>query len=86
MRQVIRKSREVAVPKREKVNGKSGTTSIKSLRETLQHPVEQRPGGEASMEILEDANAAWEEQIGALLDSFSAKEGTDYEISDPAQS
>lgn len=85
MRGVIRKSRAVAVAKREKVDGKSeSVTSIKSLRQTLQHPDEQRVSREASVEILEDANAAWEEQIGALLDSFAAKEGDEYEISDSA--
>ena len=85
MRGVIRKSRAVAVAKREKVDGKSeSVTSIKSLRQTLQHPDQQRIGGEASVEIIEDANAAWEEQIGALLDSIAAKEGDEYEISDSA--
>jgi len=84
MRQVIRKSREVAVAKREQANGNSGTTSIKALRQAVQHPVEQGSVREASVEIIEDANAAWEEQIGALLDSFSAKEGADYEIQNPA--
>lgn len=84
MRQIIRKSREVAVPKRDKVNGKSGSASTSTVRETVQHPDKQSASGKAEMEILQNANAAWAEQIGALFDIISEKEGVEYEVSDLA--
>jgi nitrogenase subunit NifH len=85
MRLVIRKSREVvvAVAKREKINGKA-ETSTSTVSETLQHSDEHRASRKTEMEISEAADNAWSEQIGALLDSFVAKEGEEWEITDSA--
>lgn len=87
MRQVIRKSREVAVAKREKVNGKSGTVGTDSnvSPETLQHSNKSAVVPKAEMEECQVADAAWEEQIGALFDLIAAKEG-EFEISEDPQS
>jgi hypothetical protein len=84
MRQVIRKSREVAIPKRDKVNGTAESTSNTAVCETVQHPVKQRTSGEAPVEVLEAADNAWEEQIGTLLDFISEKEGFEFEVADSA--
>lgn len=84
MRQIIRKSREVAVPKRDKVNGKSRAASTSTVCETLQHSDQQSVVRKTEMEVLKDADAAWAEQIGALFDIISEKEGIEYEVSDLA--
>lgn len=84
MRLVIRKYREVTVAKREKVNGKAASNSTSAVRETVQHPDERGTSGQTEMEIIQAADNAWSEQIGALLDSFSAKEGEEWEVSDSA--
>jgi hypothetical protein len=81
MRLVIRRSREIVVAKREKVNGKA-TISTSAVCETVQSTNERRIGGETEMEIVQAADTAWSEQIGALLDSFSEKEGGEWEVSD----
>ena len=85
MRQIIRKSREVAVPKRDKVNGKSGSTrnATPAVSETVQHSNESGTVGKTEVEESQAADNAWEDQIGALFDLISAKEG-EFEISDPA--
>jgi len=85
LRGVIRKYRELAVPaKREKVNGKSESTRTSTVRETLQHPVKSGTGSETELEIVQAADNAWSEQIGALLDIIAEKEGVEFEISDSA--
>lgn len=87
MRQIIRKSREVAVPKRDKVNGKSGKTGSDSVvvPEAIQHSNKPAVGAKTEMEECQAADAAWEEQIGALFDFISSKEG-EFEISEDPQS
>jgi hypothetical protein len=87
MRQIIRKSREVAVPKRDKVNGKSGKAESNNVvvPETIQHSDKSAASREAEMEECQVADAAWEEQIGALFDFIAAKEG-EFEISEDPQS
>lgn len=83
MRQVIRKSREVAVPKRDKVNGKSGKAGSEDIvvAETIQHSDQSAVSAEVEMEECQAADVAWEEQIGALFDLISSKEG-EFEISE----
>lgn len=87
MRQIIRKSREVAVPKREKVNGKSGKVESDSIvvPQTVQHSDQSAVSTKAEMDECQVADAAWEEQIGALFDFIAAKEG-EFEISEDPQS
>jgi hypothetical protein len=85
MRQIIRKSREVAVPKREtKVNGKSESPGIEAVPTPVQRKDERGTSGEAPMEVEQAADNAWSEQIGALLDLISEKEGIEVEIQDAA--
>lgn len=87
LRQIIRKSREVAVPKRDKVNGKSGNagTGSSTQIEAVQHSDKPGVSGEAEVEERQVADAAWDDQIGALFDFIAAKEG-EFEITDPSQS
>lgn len=87
-RLIVRKSREVvAEAKREKVNGNNAETgSTGSVHETVQYSNKPGVSGEASMEILETADNAWQEQIGTLLNLISSKEGEEWVISDSAQS
>lgn len=86
MRQIIRKSREVAVPKRDKVNGKSGKAGVvESTSQAVQHSNQPAVGAKAELEERQVADAAWDEQIGALFDFIAAKEG-EFEISEDSQS
>lgn len=103
LRGVIRKSREIAIAKREGINGKSESKSVGStgsggssegisgnivgdvdVREAIQHPDEQRAGAKTELEIGKAADAAWQEQIGTLLDYLSEEEGIEWEVADSA--
>jgi hypothetical protein len=87
LRQIIRKSREVAVPKRDKVNGKSGnvgTVEPASIK-AIQHSNQSGVSAKTEVEEHAVADAAWDDQIGALFDFIAAKEG-EFEITDSSQS
>lgn len=103
LRGVIRKSREIAIAKREEVNGTTkSTTNSRSytvigteestgsgsgdiaIPETVRNPTQRTASPKTELEIGEAADAAWQDQVGALLDFMHSKEGIEWEVADPS--
>ena len=59
--------------------------TTKASKPTVLHPKQCRAERSAGMEIDENANKAWTDQIDTLLDFISSKEGEEWEVTDIAQ-
>lgn len=92
LRGIIHKSREI---KTERVSHGSRTTStnpnpattidpVSAAAETIRHQGQQGSVPNSVLEITEDVDSAWQEQVGTLLDLVSSKEGGEWEVTSSA--
>lgn len=89
-RQVIRKSRDITKEVIDaSANRNTGTKSEPAATvadtnssQAVSDKLEQRADQEAEVEVNQAADAAWQDQIGALLTLMSEKEGDEWEIAE----